>query len=456
MRADRLGHRRGRPREGAAHHERGPYKNSVEHKYSYSGVQYKPPPTAGRAPRITSASGSSTRPSNTSAAAPPSRNSTATFGDNDNPTRSSSITGKAAITTPAPCNIAAGEEWSKVIGPIFVYVNSLDQPKTPSQATLDTLAAPPVTRRSRKLDGQRRTPCFRRPRPGEKGNREMALRLGQRRGLSAQRPARDRDRANRARRPAGAHPSTKLPHLTVGLAHPDGGTVQWIHDAKYYQFWNDGRRRQIHHHQVRPGTYTLHAFADGVLGDFAQANITVEAGKSLDLGKLDWKPVRYGRQLWDIGYPTAPAANFSRATAPITGCGAGTCVTPCCSRTTSPTPSAKAITTRTGSSRRCRTRRTCPSSIPPPRTPRTSASAGSRRNRSPIPANQHARTMGHLRHRPGDRLDHQVQHGQGRCKAPPSCAWRWPASTPSPNWPSRSTARASGPSATAAARTTPG
>jgi rhamnogalacturonan endolyase len=62
--------------------------------------------------------------------------------------------------------------------------------------------------------------------------------------------------------------------------------------------------------KVRPGNYTLHAIADGVLGDFAQANITVEAGKPLNLGLLEWKPVRYGRQLWDIGYPDHTGDKF--------------------------------------------------------------------------------------------------------------------------------------------------
>ena len=30
----------------------------------------------------------------------------------------------------------------------------------------------------------------------------------------------------------------------------------------------------------------------------------------LDLGKLEWKPVRYGRQLWDIGYPDRTGDKF--------------------------------------------------------------------------------------------------------------------------------------------------
>ncbi len=87
--------------------------------------------------------------------------------------------------------------------------------------------------------------------------------------------------------------------------------VDWAHDAKFYQFWNDGSddgRFTIVN--VRPGAYTLHAFADGVLGEFAQAGITVEAGKSLDLGKIDWQPVRFGKQVWEIGYPDRTGGKF--------------------------------------------------------------------------------------------------------------------------------------------------
>jgi rhamnogalacturonan endolyase len=61
---------------------------------------------------------------------------------------------------------------------------------------------------------------------------------------------------------------------------------------------------------VRPGTYSLHAFADGVLGEYAADDITVEAGKTLDLGKLDWRPVRFGKQIWEIGYPDRTGGKF--------------------------------------------------------------------------------------------------------------------------------------------------
>lgn len=84
-----------------------------------------------------------------------------------------------------------------------------------------------------------------------------------------------------------------------------------MHDARFYQFFNDGTPDgKFTITKVRPGNYTLHATADGVLGDFAQADITVGTGKSLDLGKLVWRPVRYGRQLWEIGYPNRAADEF--------------------------------------------------------------------------------------------------------------------------------------------------
>jgi len=92
---------------------------------------------------------------------------------------------------------------------------------------------------------------------------------------------------------------------------PSADAGSWIHDARYYQFFNDGTEDgKFTITKVRPGSYTLHATADGVLGDFAQANITVEPGKTVDLGKLVWKPVRYGKQVWEIGYPDRAADEF--------------------------------------------------------------------------------------------------------------------------------------------------
>jgi rhamnogalacturonan endolyase len=119
--------------------------------------------------------------------------------------------------------------------------------------------------------------------------------------------------------------SKTLPNLNVGLTHVDfegsnsgyalragnGPIVTWPHDGNYYQFWSEGSADgRFTIPNVRPGSYTLHAFANGVLGEYAKADITVEAGIKIDLGKLDWQPVRYGKQIWEIGYPDRTGDKF--------------------------------------------------------------------------------------------------------------------------------------------------
>ena len=296
---------------------KGPYKNSVEHKYSYSGVQYQ-----------TTAYGWSSTKNHMGiwfinptieylSGGPAKLELDCHFGDNDNPDPIILDYWEGGhYDTGARCNIAAGEEWNKVIGPIFVYVNSLDKPEPTTQAELDTLAATAGN------------PTI----PASWTDNQTALyqdALAQAKKENAQWPydwVNGVDYPHKDQRgtvtgqivlndPQAA--STKLPHLTVGLTHPDGGGVIWIHDAKYYQFWNDGSEEgKFTIANVRPGNYTLRAFADGVLGDFAQANITVEAGKTLDLGKLEWKPVRYGKQIWEIGYPDRTGGKFFKGDGP--------------------------------------------------------------------------------------------------------------------------------------------
>ena len=105
--------------------------------------------------------------------------------------------------------------------------------------------------------------------------------------------------------------AARLQQVTVGLTVPDAPNLPWIHNAAGYQFWTDGTEDgKFTLAKVRPGSYTLHAFAAGVLGDFAKADVTVEPGKTVDLGKLEWKPVRDGKQLWEIGYPDGTGDKF--------------------------------------------------------------------------------------------------------------------------------------------------
>ncbi len=297
----------------------GIYKNSVEHKYSYCAEMYKLP-----------AYGWSSikdhvgiwfiNPSNEYLGGGPTRidlvcHMGATMLDY---WTSGHYAGGAA------CNIPAGQVWNKVIGPIFVYCNALQTAATPTPAELDTLAA---------TAGNPTIPAS----WTANANALFNDALLQAKTVKTQWPyawVQGVDYPQKAGRATVAGQlklndpqaaTTKLPHLWVGLTHPDfngpaggfaqrsgnGTLVTWDHDANYYQFWAEGSDDgRFSLPNVRPGTYTLHAFAEGVLGEFAQTDITVEAGKALDLGQLAWKPVRYGKQVWDIGYPDRTGGKF--------------------------------------------------------------------------------------------------------------------------------------------------
>lgn len=297
----------------------GIYRNTVEHKYNYSGVLYKMPAFGWSSikdhigvylinPSTEYIGGGATR---------------LDLGAHMSATLLDYWT-SGHYAGGANCNIPAGEKWSKVIGPVFVYFNTLENPETTSSsdlATLDATAGNPTIPPAWTANG---TALFRDALDKAKEIR-AAWPFDWVQGMDY--PHRNGRGTVTGRLvlndPQAA--TTNLPHLNVGLAHPEfqgndsgfvrrsgnGNTITWDHDGNYYQFWSNGSEDgSFTIPNVRPGTYTLHAFADGVLGEFAKADITVEAGKTLDLGAIEWKPVRYGKQVWEIGYPDRTGGKF--------------------------------------------------------------------------------------------------------------------------------------------------
>ena len=222
--------------------------------------------------------------------------------------------------------IPTGEDWKHVVGPIFVYFNALADPKDPSQADLDKLAATsgsgmpavPQVWHDNQLalwkDAVEKSKSVKAAWPyawvegvdyPHKDGRATVT--GQ---LVLDDPQAVKSLAAPHCRP-GPPGLSRYCEPAFNCAQATAPLVTWPHDGNYYQFWTDGAddgRFTIPN--VRPGSYTLHAFADGVLGEYAKANITVEAGKKIDLGKLDWQPVRYGKQIWEIGYPDRTGDKF--------------------------------------------------------------------------------------------------------------------------------------------------
>jgi rhamnogalacturonan endolyase len=215
-------------------------------------------------------------------------------------------------------NVAAGEHWTKVIGPFFLYCNSGTDPIAifnDAQAQLEKENAKwpytwvsgvdyaqsnerttvsgqivlsdsvmPDAKMSNVLVGLAHAPY---------SPPAVAGRGGRGRGATTA--------------PQAAPAGVPVPAGLVG-----GRLIDWQHDAKYYQFWTHGQDDGTFSiPNVRPGSYTLYAIADGVLGEYSKADITVELGKPIDLGKLTWTPIRYGRQIWDIGIPNRNAKDFA-------------------------------------------------------------------------------------------------------------------------------------------------
>jgi rhamnogalacturonan endolyase len=262
----------------------------------------------------------------------------------------------------AMCNIAATDSWSKVVGPFLIYCNSgetrdavwqnalarekteawawpfnwvggvdyphkneratvsgkimLKDPEAPRLVLSNLLVglsapdyAPPVIPRGRGGFGG-----FGFGGGGEDDTNSVAAADGRNTtntnsavALRTNSVAEGTNRVGRAGRGGGGFGGG----AGGGFAFRGPRVVEWQNDAKYYQFWvRGGADGSFSIPNVRPGVYTLHAIADGVLGELAVSNVTVGAGQGLNLGTLNWQPVRYGRQLWDIGIPNRTAAEF--------------------------------------------------------------------------------------------------------------------------------------------------
>ena len=266
-------------------------KGEVEHKYDYAAVQFDTPAYGWSSTKqkvgIWLINPSNEYMSGGATKLELSAHRDATFTD--------------SLTAPAPAtllnvwkgphyggtvlNIEKGEEWRKTIGPFMLYVNSGATP----EAMYKNAVSQAVKESKDWVYDWAADENY--PKKSGRGTAVGQIILKD-------------------------TPKSKMSNLRVGLTHADyktagGETVDWQKDGRYYQFWTRGDAAgKFTIPNVRPGGYTLHAFADGVLGEFVKADVKIEAGKSIDLGKLNWQPVRYGKQIWEIGIPDRTAGEF--------------------------------------------------------------------------------------------------------------------------------------------------
>ncbi|KAH6808093.1 Rhamnogalacturonate lyase family protein [Perilla frutescens var. frutescens] len=181
-----------------------------------------------------------------------------------------------------------GEQWKKVFGPVFIYLNS---------NSTDNNA-----RRRLWEDAKRQT-----AEETKKWPYEFPLSgdfpHGNERGAISGHLLVSESYTRRAISPA------KSAH--VGLA-PLGDVGSWQNDTKGYQFWT--KTNKMGHFSikgVRPGTYNLYAWVPGLIGDYKyNANIIIQPGTQLPIDDLVYYPPRKGPTLWEIGIPDRTAAEF--------------------------------------------------------------------------------------------------------------------------------------------------
>uniref|UniRef100_J3N5T6 rhamnogalacturonan endolyase n=1 Tax=Oryza brachyantha TaxID=4533 RepID=J3N5T6_ORYBR len=183
--------------------------------------------------------------------------------------------------------IEEGEYWKKVMGPVFIYLNS-----SPKRGDLQALWE------DAKVQAEAEASKWPYSFPGSPDFHKAE----QRGSVAGRLLVRDRYMSSDDMAAGLAY---------VGLASP-GQPGSWATESKNYQFWTRATpcgRFSIG--IVRAGVYNLYAWVPGILGDYMYTSqLTVTPGCSINLGDLVFEPPRSGPTLWEMGVPDRSAAEF--------------------------------------------------------------------------------------------------------------------------------------------------
>lgn len=199
-------------------------------------------------------------------------------------------------------SLGDGEYWKKVLGPVFIYLNSKSNPSAGEgdllRALWDDAKAQARAEAGKWPYSFPESPDY--AKAGDRGTVSGTLLV------------RDAFGSN------GGGGGTDVPAAAafVGLAAPGGQPGSWATQCKGYQFWTraaaDGRFSIAGVRAGAGGTrYGLYAWVPGFLGDYAHAStVAVAPGGAVDLGSLLFAPPRSGPTLWEMGVPDRTAAEF--------------------------------------------------------------------------------------------------------------------------------------------------
>ncbi|XP_047320375.1 rhamnogalacturonate lyase-like [Impatiens glandulifera] len=180
-----------------------------------------------------------------------------------------------------------GEEWKKVYGPVFIYLNSATQGDEASSLWDDA-------KKQMNSEIQSWPYTF----PASKDFPQS----NQRGLVKGRLLVKDAYMSNT---------NIIANNAYVGLTVP-GVAGSWQRENKGYQFWNTTNEDGFFIiENVREGNYNLYASISGFIGDYRyDTAINITAGSVIEVDELIYQPPRNGLTLWEIGIPDRSAAEF--------------------------------------------------------------------------------------------------------------------------------------------------
>ncbi|MQL82727.1 hypothetical protein Taro_015205 [Colocasia esculenta] len=184
--------------------------------------------------------------------------------------------------------LKSGEQWKKVFGPVFIYLNSTYEEGDPRNILWE--------------DAKLQMKIEQGSWPYSFPASEDFFRADRRGFVSGKLLVRDREKGDVEITAESAY---------VGLALP-GQAGSWQRESKGYQFWTrTGPDGSFSIENICIGEYGLNAWVPGYIGDYLyDKTITITAGCNIDLGDLVYEPPRDGPTVWEMGIPDRSAREF--------------------------------------------------------------------------------------------------------------------------------------------------